>query len=154
MAKTLGCFTITLNDVGHILLTKRKDYPLWDLPGGTLENGESLEFCAIRETQEETGYVISIKKKIGEYFQPQFDDTQLLFLGELKGGAPINDGLETEKVEWFSPNKLPLHMIPNRRKQINNYFKHKDTIIIDTIKVSHLKVFFYKKYLKLFKKFI
>lgn len=57
-----------------------------------MENGESIEICAIRETQEETGYVISIKKKIGEYYQPQFDDIQHLFLGELKGAHHLRMG--------------------------------------------------------------
>lgn len=36
MAKTSGCFTIVIDKEGRILLVKRKDYPLWDLPGGTL----------------------------------------------------------------------------------------------------------------------
>lgn len=152
MAKTSGCFSIVLNKEGNILLAKRKDYPLWDLPGGKLESGEPLENCAIRETQEETGYLISIKKKVGEYYQPQFDDVQHIFLGELKSGSPIKDGLETERVEWFSPNKLPLNMIPNRRKQINNYLKHKDIIIKDSITVSYFRIFLYKGFLKVLRK--
>lgn len=68
MAKTAGCFTIVTNKEGLILLAKRKDYPLWDLPGGTVEKEEPLEDCALRETEEETGYIISIKRKVGEYY--------------------------------------------------------------------------------------
>jgi 8-oxo-dGTP diphosphatase len=148
MAKTSGCFTIVINKKDHILLAKRKDYPIWDLPGGTLEKEEALENCAKRETEEETGYIISIKRKIGEYYQPQYDDMQHLFLGEIIGGSPIMDGPETEKVEWFSPNKLPLLMIPNRRKQIKNYLKQKDIIVKDSITVSHFRIFLYKGFLR------
>ncbi|RDI38016.1 NUDIX hydrolase [Falsibacillus pallidus] len=154
MAKTSGCFTIVLNKEGHILLAKRKDYPLWDLPGGTLDENETLENCAIREAQEETGYVISIKQKVGEYYQPQYDDMQHLFLGELKGGSRIENGPETEKVKWFIPNKLPLLMIPNRRKQINNYLIHKDKIIKDSITVSPFKISLFKVFLRAFSKML
>lgn len=31
--KTTGCFTIVDNNEGKILLVKRNDYPIWDLPG-------------------------------------------------------------------------------------------------------------------------
>ncbi|MED3795170.1 NUDIX hydrolase [Niallia alba] len=65
MAKTTGCFTIVLNEKGKILLTKRRDFPIWDLPGGRWEKGETIEDCAVCETEEETGYVIRIKRKIG-----------------------------------------------------------------------------------------
>ncbi|MFJ7934562.1 NUDIX hydrolase [Sporosarcina sp. NPDC096371] len=140
MAKSSGCFTIVINEENRILLVKRKDYPLWDLPGGTLEKDELLEDCAVRETEEETGYIISIKRKIGEYHQPQSDDLQHLFLGEVNNGLPIKDGPETEKVEWFTPKKLPLFMIPNRRKQIKNYLKHKNVVIKDSIFVSPFKI--------------
>ncbi|MBY6036908.1 NUDIX hydrolase [Fictibacillus nanhaiensis] len=152
MAKTSGCFTIVINKEGHILLAKRKDYPLWDLPGGTLEKEESLESCAIRETEEETGYIISITQKIGKYYQPQYDDMQHIFLGEKIGGSSIKDGPETEKVEWFRPNKLPLLMIPNRKKQIKNYLKYKDKIVKGSITVSPFRIFLFKGFLRVLSK--
>ena len=149
MAKTAGCFTIVINNEGHILLTKRKDYPLWDLPGGKLEEGELLEFCAVRETKEETGYIISIKRKIGEYYQPQRDDIQYIFLGEIEGGSPIEEGPETKQVEWFNPERLPMFMIPNRRKQIKNFLRHKNTFIKDSITVSPFTISVFKLVLRI-----
>ncbi|MEK4441497.1 MULTISPECIES: NUDIX hydrolase [Niallia] len=151
MAKTSGCFTIVINDKGQVLLTKRKDFPIWDLPGGRWEKGETLEDCAIRETEEETGYLIQIKRKIGEYFQPQFNDMQYLFLGELKGGKPIEEGPETEKVAWVNIRHLPLHMVPNRRKQIKNYLQNKNHVVKQSITVSPIIRILLKGYLKVFR---
>ncbi|MGF3104736.1 NUDIX hydrolase [Rossellomorea sp. DUT-2] len=83
MPKTSGCFTIVRNKEGRILLAKRKDYPIWDLLGGGVEQDEPLECCTMREAEEETGYRISIKGKVGEYDQPQYDDLQHVFFGEV-----------------------------------------------------------------------
>jgi 8-oxo-dGTP diphosphatase len=38
-----------LNSVGELLLLHRKDNDKWTMPGGTLDFGESLTDCAIRE---------------------------------------------------------------------------------------------------------
>jgi len=46
-----------------ILLIKRKNEPfknMWALPGGFLEEDETLEECAIRELREETAVNISV----------------------------------------------------------------------------------------------
>ncbi|ENQ3078726.1 NUDIX hydrolase [Bacillus cereus] len=136
--KTTGCFTIVDNNEGKILLVKRNDYPIWDLPGGTLEENEQLDTCAIRETKEETGYIIAIKRKIGEYHQPEYDDMQHIFSGKLLGGEPINNGPETAKIGWFNPSRLPLLMVPNRKKQINNFMKHKNSLIKETLKTPFM----------------
>lgn len=124
MIKRQGCFTVVINEENKVLLVKRKDFPIWDLPGGRLEKGESQEECAIRETLEETGYNIKIKRKIGEYDRPQFNDMQHVFLGQIVGGTPIKTGTETSKLQWFPPKKLPLLLISDRRKQISDYLNH------------------------------
>lgn len=61
--KTQGAFVVVCNKEQGILLVKRKDVPLWDLPGGRAEQDETVEECAIRETYEETGYIIDISYK-------------------------------------------------------------------------------------------
>ena len=55
---------------GNILLLRRKDNDKWTMPGGTLDFGESLTDCAIREVHEETGLQIRITGLIGTYTDP------------------------------------------------------------------------------------
>jgi 8-oxo-dGTP pyrophosphatase MutT (NUDIX family) len=44
---------LVTNEAGDLLFIFRKNK--WDLPKGKLEDGENIEACAIRETEEETG---------------------------------------------------------------------------------------------------
>ena len=55
---------------GNILLLRRKDNDKWTMPGGTLDFGESLTYCAIREVREETGLQIRITGLVGTYTDP------------------------------------------------------------------------------------
>lgn len=41
--KTQGAFVFVCNKEQGILLVKRKDVPLWDLPGGRAEQDETVE---------------------------------------------------------------------------------------------------------------
>lgn len=41
------------NDFGEILIMFRRG--VWDMPKGKLDKGESIEQCAVREVEEETG---------------------------------------------------------------------------------------------------
>jgi 8-oxo-dGTP pyrophosphatase MutT (NUDIX family) len=46
-----------------ILLVKRRDIPVWVIPGGRVEKGETSERAAVRETKEESGFDIKIIRK-------------------------------------------------------------------------------------------
>lgn len=59
-----------LNDKKEILMLHRKDNQKWTMPGGTLELGESMAECALREVREESGLDVEIKDIIGTYTDP------------------------------------------------------------------------------------
>jgi len=51
----------------QILLTKREDFEVWCLPGGGVEDNESLAQAAIREAKEETGLDVQLTRLVGTY---------------------------------------------------------------------------------------
>jgi 8-oxo-dGTP pyrophosphatase MutT (NUDIX family) len=55
---------IVENEEGKILFQFRRGH--WDLPKGKLDEGETIEECALREVEEETGLRnIELRKPIG-----------------------------------------------------------------------------------------
>jgi ADP-ribose pyrophosphatase YjhB (NUDIX family) len=58
--------TAVLIEDGNLLLVEQKVTQslerTWSLPGGTLEFGETLEACLIREVHEETGLHVAIER--------------------------------------------------------------------------------------------
>jgi ADP-ribose pyrophosphatase YjhB (NUDIX family) len=56
----------------EVLLVKRDSPALWELPGGGIRNGETLEDTARREVEEETGVRIEIIGLLGWYDRTGF----------------------------------------------------------------------------------
>lgn len=70
---TVAVVAFLQNEEGQVLLQKRVDSELWDIPGGCLELGESLEEALYREVLEETGTDnFDIIKQIGTYNWGEF----------------------------------------------------------------------------------
>ena len=84
-----------------VLLIKRRDVPVWVLPGGGIDPGETPEIAVIREMKEETGYNIKILRQIAEYL-PVNKLTQISFFYECE----IISGEKTtgEETEWQNQN--------------------------------------------------
>jgi 8-oxo-dGTP pyrophosphatase MutT (NUDIX family) len=64
MSIGLGASVIVFDKKGRVLVEQRDDLRNWVFPGGGLEGEETFEQVAIRETKEETGIKIKIKKLV------------------------------------------------------------------------------------------
>jgi 8-oxo-dGTP diphosphatase len=76
--------------VNHkILLVRQNHRPFWVFPGGTLEPGEGLQDCAIREMKEETDLTVSIDRLlyVGDLMTPERQVVDILFLAHLIAGT-------------------------------------------------------------------
>lgn len=80
--------TIILNDKDELLLIKGPRRG-WEMPGGQVEEGESLKEAAIRETKEECGVEVEITKFCGVFQNVKKSICNTLFLGKPVGGKPI-----------------------------------------------------------------
>ena len=94
---------------GRILLCRRAIDPArdkWTLPAGYLENSETLEEGAARETLEESGYLISNLKPYAVASIPRINQVYFIFrccLSE-QAAAP---GSESSEVRLFDPDAVP-----------------------------------------------
>lgn len=111
-----GVFGVIFNDDRtQVLMVMRRDNPIWVLPGGGIEEGESVEQTAKREMEEETGCIVEIVRKVAEY-TPQNALTAYthLFEGRIVSGTPKLTN-ETQKIQFFDIDKMPrtLHLFHN-----------------------------------------
>lgn len=100
--------TIVLNDQQEILLIKGPRRG-WEMPGGQVEEGESLEDAAIRETKEESGIDIEILKFCGVFQNVSGSICNTLFLAKAIGGEPTTSA-ESLEVGFF-PIEKALEMV-------------------------------------------
>ena len=105
-----------------ILLTQREDFETWILPGGGVDEGESLPQAAIRETKEETGLDVELTKLVGIYFRKNkiFDDHIILFAARQNGGEVKCQPGETIEVEWFPFDKIPSPISIGHKRRIED----------------------------------
>jgi len=113
-----------------ILLIRRVDNDMWSLPGGTLEFGESLEECLIREVKEETGLNIKINNIENIYSNPNIlieyangevrqEFTTVYSTTQAGGELKIDN--ESKDIKWISlDDALKLKMAKSQRVRIEN----------------------------------
>lgn len=79
---------IVINDKNELLLVKGPRRG-WEMPGGQVEEGESLSQAAIRETKEESGIDIEIIRFCGIFQNVRNGICNTLFLAKPIGGELI-----------------------------------------------------------------
>lgn len=99
--------------------------PVWCLPKGLVEPGETAEATAVRETREETGLSAEIERTLGdaEYWYIAGDEDVRYhkrvhyFLMRFLGGDPTDHDSEVSEVRWSPASEvITLLAYPNERK--------------------------------------
>ena len=117
---TFGVNVAIIQD-GRVLLTQRRDFPVWCLPGGGVEDGESLAQAAIREASEETGLDVQLTRLVGLYSRPNWrrgGDHAIVFAAKPIGGhlQPVTD--ETLDARYFRLDELPETLLWSHHQRI------------------------------------
>ncbi|MGE4441679.1 MAG: NUDIX hydrolase [Desulfomicrobium sp.] len=98
---------------GRILLVRESADGKWAMPGGWADVGDRPSETAVRETLEESGFVVRAEKLIGAFDANRgekasmfFHAVKLIFLCELLGGE-ARGSMETLEVGFFDLDDLP-----------------------------------------------
>jgi ADP-ribose pyrophosphatase YjhB (NUDIX family) len=125
---SLGAFGLILDDYDRVLLCHRRDYDLWNLPGGGVETGETPWQAVIREIKEETGLEAEIIHFSGVYSKPDKNELVFAFVCRPVGGKiSLND--EADRIEYFSLTDIPKNTSPKQIERLKDYLNNKTATV-------------------------
>ena len=135
----VGCLPVWQDQV---LLCKRAiepSYGLWTLPAGFMENQESLEEAALRESREEANANLEIESLCSVISLPHINQIYVLYRAKLLD-LDFYAGIESLDVQLFNEEDIPWEQLAF--KTIENTLKHyfsdrkKETFSIHTGVIS------------------
>ncbi len=124
--------TIIIDKQNRLLVLKRnpnvKFSPsLWDLPGGKVENGETLQEAVKRETKEESNLDVEVRDSY--FYIHHYPDVEIdiyAFEVELIGGEVKIDEEQHTEFRWISKDQIEsLKYTPSVGATIREFFKNK-----------------------------
>lgn len=132
MGESVACVIFTPAK-DKVLLIKRRDIPVWVLPGGGIDEGETPEEAAVREAKEETGLEVEIVRKVANY-RPANKLTRPTHFYECKAllGTP-SKGPETREIDYFPLDALPKLLVPFYKTWIDDALLFSETTLSKTI---------------------
>ncbi|MCH8061279.1 MAG: NUDIX domain-containing protein [Chloroflexi bacterium] len=132
----VGTNGIVFNEQGHVLLQRRADVGFWELPGGKVDPGETVEQGAVREVLEETNLHVEIVRFVGVYSDPaycifRYPDgslvhyvTLLFECRRLSGELRISD--ESTDIGYFPTDDLPPDTLVSQLILIQDTLAHSE----------------------------
>ncbi len=124
---------VAVIDDGKVLLTKREDFEVWCLPGGSVEDGESMAEAGSREAKEETGLDVELTRLVGVYSRlggGMRDVHAVLYTARPIGGELKTQPNETIEVAWFPFDQLPEDLLFGHKKRISDAINHANGVSV------------------------
>jgi len=98
---------------GRVILVKQFRYPtrqyLWEIPAGTLDDGEKPRACATREIEEETGYRAKKVTKLAEFYTCPGFCTEKIYLYQARDLVKTKTKLDEDEImsqKIFTRNQI------------------------------------------------
>jgi ADP-ribose pyrophosphatase YjhB (NUDIX family) len=107
----LGVACAVMDDEERVLLSRRGDLDIWNLPGGRLDSGERLDEAAAREVREETGVIPHVERPVGLYYWASWERLNVLYAGWPLGGEPLANTGESRDNRYFDTRHLPDNLL-------------------------------------------
>jgi 8-oxo-dGTP diphosphatase len=124
-----GAFCIFLNENNEVMLCLRQDKPLWNLPGGRVEESESPWDAAVREVKEEIHVDCRIKRLQGLYHKPIQDEVVFMFVAKIEHGTPESSD-EVADIQYFALDQLPENTAPMQKQRLEWFAKEPLRLLI------------------------
>jgi ADP-ribose pyrophosphatase YjhB (NUDIX family) len=109
----IGVTVVVMRD-DHVLLTRREDFDVWCLPGGSVDPNESVAQAAVREVREETGIDVRLAGMVGVCSRPFWTpkgEHNLIFAAEPLSHTLVPQLGEVTAVGYFPIDQLPQPLV-------------------------------------------
>jgi 8-oxo-dGTP diphosphatase len=115
---------------GGIVLIKRAREPYgWALPGGFVEEGETVEEAAVREAREETRLDVELIEQFAVYSDPRRDPRQhtlsIVFIARAEGAVEASD--DAAEAGIFPASGLPSPLCFDHARILDDFRRYRET---------------------------
>lgn len=103
---------------------------MWQFPAGAIEDGESAEDAAVRETKEEAGLTVKAIRLLGERVHPKTRRLMSYTACEpLSGEAHVADDDELDAVAWVAHGEISEYVPYGLFEPVQEYL---DQVLLDS----------------------